>query len=124
MAVVLTAQRRTSPEAWKKKTWKVNTTPGGLTCCNTRYLGYIYLNLTAVASCSGVAFVLSIRTVCCPITQLIQWDAQARGRTGPLSWVTLSHHIICTLNQLVITCASLDPSSYINHNTLGSWDSH
>ncbi len=66
------------------------------------------LVLTAVALSSGVTFILSLGTVNRPITQLIHGDTQARGRTGPFSWVTLTLHIICRQNELIIfECPSL-----------------
>lgn len=58
--------------------------------------------LTAVAPSSGVGFILSIGTVSRPITQLIHRDTQARGRTGPFTWVTLPRYIICRQNKFCL----------------------
>lgn len=70
--------------------------------CSIVYLTLVVSVLTAVAAGSAVSFVLSFGAVSCPITQLIHGDTQARGWTGPFSWVTLSRHIIWGQNQFII----------------------
>lgn len=78
-----------------------------------QYLWYVYMTLvvlvlTAIASSSGVSFILSLGTVSRPIAQLIHGDTQARGWTGPFSWVTLLLYIICRENKFIIfVCAGL-----------------
>lgn len=73
-------------------------------------LTLVVLVLTAVAPSSGVSFILSLWTVSRPITQLIHGDTQARGWTGPFSWVTLPHCIICTAGKT--NSSSLSVQSY------------
>lgn len=58
--------------------------------------------LTAIVPSSGVSFIFSLRTVSCSITQLIHGDTQARGWTGPLSWVTLTQYIIWRPDRCII----------------------
>lgn len=58
--------------------------------------------LTAVASSSGVCFVLSLRAVCLPITQFIHGNTQTWGRTGPFPWVTLPWYVAWTQDKLII----------------------
>lgn len=73
------------------------------TCPNV-YWTLVVLVLTAVAPSSGVSFILSLGTVSRPITQLIHGDTQARGRTGPFSWVTLPCYIICRQKKIHYLC--------------------
>ena len=76
------------------------------------------LVLTAVAPNSGVSFILSLGTVCRPVTQLIHGDTQTRGWTGPFSWVTLPWHIICRQNKFKFVRAGLQIEKGISENRI------
>lgn len=99
MTTMLTAQRGTSPDTWPMQRpdyslWHQMLISVLGTSCVTI--------LTAIVPSSGVSFILSLGTVSCPITQLIHGDTQARGWTGPLSWVTLPQYIIWRPDRCII----------------------
>lgn len=62
---------------------------------------------TAVASGGDVGLIFSIRTVNCPVTEVVKRDADTRRRTRPFAWITLLLDIIAAFLVRIVLAVIL-----------------